>query len=112
MARTVCPMNGLYLCRFGIRKFPKKLIIYLLCRKLIVEKSITYNMYMVAISTEKVNEKTLIYQDLSSFFHCIRQSLLYEYANDCNWNWTNKDVLCECDIWKCRTFAAHSSRKG
>ena len=67
---------------------------------------------MVAISTEKVNEKTLIYQDLSSFFHCIRQSLLYEYANDCNWNWTNKDVLCECDIWKCRTFAAHSSRKG
>ena len=84
MARTVCPMNGLYLCRFGIRKFPKKLIIYLLCCKLIVEKSITYNMYMVAISTEKVNEKTLIYQDFSSFFHCIRQSLLYEYANDCN----------------------------
>lgn len=38
MARTVCPMNGLYLCRFGIKKFPKKLVIYLLCRKLIVEK--------------------------------------------------------------------------
>ena len=68
MTRTVCPMNGLYLCRFGIRKFPKKLVIYLLCRKLIVEKSITYNMYMVAITTEKVKEKTLIYQDLSSFF--------------------------------------------
>ena len=25
-------------------------------------------MYMVAITTEKVNEKTLIYQDFSSFF--------------------------------------------
>ena len=54
---------------------------------------------MVAIGTEKVNEKTLIYQDFSSFFHCIRQSLLYEYANDCNWNWTNKngssEILCD-----------------